>query len=95
MEEIKNNNENLTVTSAINFEVTKNERLFRFYMPMGSPLGEAYDACFEVLQRIQELSAHAVKQSASIKTDDDKSSDAKTSADAKAKAGSEEKPKGK
>ena len=43
----------------INFEITKGERTFIFSMPHGTPFGEAYDACFEVLSDIVKMSTEA------------------------------------
>lgn len=42
-------------------ESKKGEKTFRFYMPIGAPLGECYDACFEFLQRITEAANKAVE----------------------------------
>lgn len=76
MEEQKNTTQeqttvpsDLLVTSAVHFELERNDRRYHFYMPIGAPLGEAYDACFEVLQRMHQLSAHAMKQAENVKSD--------------------------
>jgi len=44
-----------------NFEVKKNDRVYSLHMPVGAPIGEAYDAVFEMLQEILELSKKAVE----------------------------------
>ena len=43
----------------VSFEITKGERTFVFSMPHGTPFGEAYDACFEVLNDIVKMSTEA------------------------------------
>jgi hypothetical protein len=40
-------------------EVTKNERLYRFELPVGAPFGEAYDSCFEILHEILSMAQKA------------------------------------
>lgn len=53
--------------SQIVIEIKKNDRVYRFEIPMGAPYGEAYDACFEALGGIMELAKNAkdrVKQDA-------------------------------
>ena len=40
-------------------EVTKTSSVYQFIIPVGSPLGEAYDACFEVLNSLVEMSKEA------------------------------------
>lgn len=45
--------------------VEKNDKKFTFIMPVGANWGESYDACFECLMKIVELSkqaAEAMKQ---------------------------------
>lgn len=37
------------------FETTKNERNYTFCMPIGAPIGEAYDVAFEVLQELVKI----------------------------------------
>lgn len=36
-------------------EVSKNDRLYTFTMPVGAPFGEVYDVAYEVLNKIAEL----------------------------------------
>ena len=43
-------------------EVKKDENSFKFYMPMGAPLGQAYDAAFECLLEIVSLSKAAAER---------------------------------
>lgn len=47
--------------AVVNLEVKKGERTFVFTMPIGSPYGEAYDAAFNVLNEILEMSKKAVE----------------------------------
>jgi hypothetical protein len=41
-------------------EILKNERLYRFMAPLGSPIGESYDACFEMLELFSKMANEAV-----------------------------------
>ena len=50
----------MNAKSAVIIEVKKNDNLYQFVMPVGSPLGEAYDAGFEVLKDIIEMSQQAL-----------------------------------
>lgn len=49
----------MDITSNVILEVTKNERKYRFEMPVGAPFGECYDAAFEVLNKVSELAKQA------------------------------------
>lgn len=44
-------------------ETVKNERVYRFELPVGAPFGEAYDSCFEMLNEILAM-AQKAKESA-------------------------------
>ena len=50
----------MNAKTQVTLEVTKGEHTFSFVMPLGCPLGVAYDACFEALRDIVELSKQAV-----------------------------------
>ena len=52
--------ENLKVINNVVLEVTKEDRTFTFVMPVGAKIGDAYEACWECLQRISELATEAV-----------------------------------
>lgn len=39
----------------LGLEVAKNERVYRLELPVGAPLGEAYEATWEMLKKIVEL----------------------------------------
>lgn len=52
----------MAIKSSLSIEITKGDRVFSFVMPIGAPYGEAYDAAFEVLQQIVELSKQAADQ---------------------------------
>lgn len=43
----------------LTLEVKQNERTYYFTMPMGSPLGETYDAAYMVLQQIFKFAKEA------------------------------------
>ena len=49
----------MDLKSCVYLEITKNERTYYFYMPVGAPFGEAYDAAFEALTSITELAKQA------------------------------------
>jgi hypothetical protein len=53
----------MEIKTHIHFEVEKNERKYVFDMPAGASLGEAYDAVFEVLEKIVSMSKEAVDKS--------------------------------
>lgn len=53
----------MNLKSQVAIEVVKGERTFTFTMPIGAPYGEAYDACFEALKTIAEMTATALDQS--------------------------------
>jgi len=46
----------------IHIEIKKEERVYTFVMPMGSPIGECYDAAHEVLNTILEMGKQATEQ---------------------------------
>jgi hypothetical protein len=61
----------------IHFEVEKTDRTYTFSMPVGGTLGEAYDAVYEVLEKILSLSREAadkVKQVEKVDVDGTKQS---------------------
>lgn len=49
----------MDLISVVNIIVEKNDKKFTFSMPIGANWGETYDACFECLQKIVELSKQA------------------------------------
>jgi hypothetical protein len=55
----------MDLVSMVEMIVEKNGKKFTFSMPIGANWGETYDACFECLMKITELSrqaADAMKQ---------------------------------
>ena len=55
----------MDLISNVTMVVEKNDKKFTFVMPVGANWGESYDACFECLLKIVELSkqaADAMKQ---------------------------------
>lgn len=52
------------IQSCLDFKVVKGDRVYNFNMPMGAPLGEAFDAVFTVLEKVRELSNAAVEKAA-------------------------------
>lgn len=45
----------MEIKSSISLEVEKNERIYRFEIPVGAPYGEAIDAAFECFTKIEEM----------------------------------------
>jgi len=45
----------MELKSILGLEVIKNERVYRLELPVGAPLGEAYEATWEMLKKIVEL----------------------------------------
>ena len=46
----------------ISFEVKKGNNIYTFLMPYQCPLGEAYDAIYEVLSDVVDMSKRAYEQ---------------------------------
>lgn len=57
------------LSSSIIARVQKEDREYLFVMPQGAPCGEAYDACFEVLQEIIKMSERLAEQAKSVRKD--------------------------
>ena len=45
----------MEVKNVICFEIEKEDRIYRLEMPMGAPLGEAYEVASNFLERMIEL----------------------------------------
>ena len=43
----------------VKIEIEKNERVYSFNLPMGAPIGEAYDAAHDCLQAIVKMGEDA------------------------------------
>jgi hypothetical protein len=54
--------ENLKVINNVVLEVTKEDRTFTFVMPIGAKIGDAYEACWECLQKISSIASEAVEK---------------------------------
>ena len=52
-----------------NFEVEKGDRKYLFVVPAGSPLGECYDACHEVLGEILKQAQQSAEKAKALKDD--------------------------
>lgn len=50
----------MEVKNNVVLEVSKDSHTFMFLMPVGAKIGDAYEACWECLQRISELATEAV-----------------------------------
>lgn len=50
----------MTVRSMVQIEAEVNDHVFTFSIPMGCNYGEAYNAAFQVLQKVIELSNQAI-----------------------------------
>jgi len=60
--------------SSIIARIQKEDREYLFVMPHGAPCGEAYDACFEVLQEIIKMAERMAEQAKNVRNE--KSEDA-------------------
>lgn len=60
----------MEVKSRIHFEAEKNGNIYFMSMPAGAPLGESYDAVFEILLKIVELSKSAADKMKSVKEEE-------------------------
>jgi len=49
----------MDLRSYVNMEVKKSDRTYHFFMPIGAPYGEAYDAAFETLVSITDMAKQA------------------------------------
>lgn len=49
----------MAIKSHVVIEITKDDHVFSFHMPVGAPLGKAYDACHDALLEILEFSKQA------------------------------------
>ena len=54
----------IDIQTCLDFKVVKGDRTYSFHMPMGAPLGEAFDVVFTVLEKVKELSNAAVEKAA-------------------------------
>jgi hypothetical protein len=52
----------MVVRNEVVIEITKNERVYRFTIPLGSPFGEAYDTAYEVLYKISEMAKESAEK---------------------------------
>ena len=49
----------MDIKSVVHIEIEKNDRVYVFSMPFGSPYGEAYDTCFEMSSQIMQMAKDA------------------------------------
>jgi len=52
--------------------VKKGEHDYEFHMPMNSPLGECYDACFDIMNEVIVMSQKAAERAERSADDKDK-----------------------
>jgi hypothetical protein len=52
----------MDMKSALVMTIVQNENTYTFIMPAGASLGEAYNAAFQALQNVLELSKDAVER---------------------------------
>lgn len=52
----------LELKPTVNIVIERNGRVYNFSMPVGAPLGEAYDVSWEVVKAVLGLSKQAVEQ---------------------------------
>lgn len=60
----------MNIKSVVSIEITKDDRKYSFNMEVGSPFGEAYDAAFDVLQHIVNLSKQAADSALQVTAKD-------------------------
>lgn len=60
--------------AVINLEIEKNDNKYVFSMPIGAPLGEAYDAAFLVIREIIKMADEAAKRKDEQSSQDDQES---------------------
>ena len=53
----------MEIKTHIHFLIDKQDFKYVFIMPAGGTLGNAYDACFEVMQKILDMSQEAADKS--------------------------------
>ena len=53
----------MELKSFISLEVTKDKNIYAFHLPTGATYGEAYDAAFEVLNKLMEMQQESLKKS--------------------------------
>lgn len=53
----------MELKSTVQVRVTKSTRDYSFLMPVGAPLGEAYDVCHEILREIVKMANEAAERS--------------------------------
>ena len=58
----------MDLRSEVVMEIKKNDRVYKFVMPMACPFGEAYDAAFEALQNISKMAKDAADRAEQKKT---------------------------
>lgn len=52
----------MNVKQTLVMETIRNERTYNLILPVGAPYGEAYDAAFEFLNGVLEMSKQAVER---------------------------------
>lgn len=55
----------------INIVVENGDKKFIFILPDGSKIGEAYDAAFQVLQKIHDLGREAMEKAKPVNSEED------------------------
>lgn len=61
----------MNLKSCVVIEITKNERLYTFTMPVGAPFGEAYDVAYQVLLKIADLAKEGAASAKRVEGDSD------------------------
>ena len=54
----------MDIKQILQFCTTKNDRLYSFHVPSGAPLGELYDAAFEILNEVTKCIQEAAQKAA-------------------------------
>lgn len=52
----------MDLSDRLNMQTKKGDNVYIFSIPNNSPIGEAYDACFSILERIARISQEALEK---------------------------------
>ena len=56
----------MEMKSSLILETKRNDYLFRLELPIGAPLGDAYEATWEMLSKIVEMAKESVDKSKKV-----------------------------
>lgn len=53
----------MEIKQILSLVINKNERIFRLDLPVGAPLGDTYEAVWEMLKKVSEMINESVDRS--------------------------------